>query len=246
MELRTKRRRLFFDIETSYCIGKFWRPGSKVFIPADNVIKQAGIICVCYKWEGEKQVYSLDWGAKKQDDKTPLSKFIEVANQADELVGHNGDKFDLPWIRTRCLFHGIEMFPHYSTIDTLKISRNKYRFPDNKLNTIANYLGIGAKISIEHGTWDKVILEKCNKALQNMVKYCKGDVVLLEKVYTELKKQTEPAMHYGAIFGQSRATCPECGSDDLKEVKTRTTKTGLRKIQVKCNTCGSYHSKTDR
>ena len=245
-ELVTKRRRLFFDVETSYCIGKFWRPGSKVFIPADNVIKQAGIICICYKWEGEKEVYSLDWGLKRQDDKHPLAKFIEIANQADELVGHNGDKFDLPWIRTRCLLHQIEVFPHYSTIDTLKISRSKYRFPDNKLNTIAKYLGIGTKLHTELGLWDRVILNKEEKALDYMVKYCKQDVILLEKVYNELKKQTEPKMHYGAIFGSDRGSCPECGSDDLTKVKGRTTKTGLRKIQVKCNTCGTYHSKTDK
>ena len=79
-----------------------------------------------------------------------------------------------------------------------------------------------------------------------MVKYCKQDVALLEKVYNELKKQTEPKMHYGVIFGQDRSTCPECGSDDLTKAKGRTTATGLRKIQYKCNTCGSYHSKTDR
>ena len=137
--LKTKRRRLFFDIETSYCIGKFWRPGSKVFISSDNIIKHASIICICYKWEGEKEIYSLDWGLNKQDDKSQLVKFIKVANQADEIVGHNGDKFDLPWVRTRCLLHKIEVFPKYKTIDTLKISRSKFRFPDNKLNTSAKY-----------------------------------------------------------------------------------------------------------
>lgn len=241
----TKRRRLFFDIETSYCIGKFWRPGSKVFISADNIIKQAGIICICYKWEGEKEVYSLDWG-KKQDDKTLLQKFVEIANQADELIGHNGDKFDLPWIRTRCLFHQIEMFPHYSTIDTLKISRSKYRFPDNKLNTIAKYLGIGTKLHTEMGLWDRVIINKEQKALDYMVKYCNQDVVLLEKVYKELKNQTLPQMHYGVIFGYDRRTCPECGSDDLVKAKGITTKTGLKKIQWKCKTCKYYHIKTDK
>jgi len=244
--LKTKRRRLFFDIETSYCIGKFWRPGSKVFIPADNVLKQASIICICYKWEDEKEVYELDWGVKKQDDKTLLQKFIEVANQASELVGHNGDKFDLPWIRTRCLLHHVEMFPTYSTIDTLKISRSKYRFPDNKLNTIAQYLGIGSKLRTEHGLWDRVILNKEKKALDYMVKYCKQDVCLLEKVYKELKKQTEPKMHYGVIFGEDRNSCPECGSDDLVKAGGKVTATGLKKIRFKCNTCGTTHLKTDK
>ena len=74
-------------------------------------------------WEGEKKVHFLRWD-KNQCDKTLLKEFIKVANDAHELVGHNSDMFDLPWIRTRCLFHNIDMFPTYTTIDTYKISKN--------------------------------------------------------------------------------------------------------------------------
>ena len=246
MNLLTKRRRLFFDIETSYCIGKFWRPGYKVFISASNIIKQAGIICIAYKWEDERQTYCLDWNINKQCDKKLLQQFIEIANQATELVGHNGDKFDLPWIRTRCLYHKIPMFPNYTSIDTLKISKGKFRFPDNKLNTIANYLGIGGKIRMTDADWDKVILEKHKPSLDKMIQYCKKDVLLLERVYSHLKTHVAPVSHYGVIFGSDRGSCPECGSDDLIKVNSRTTATGLKKIQLKCNTCGRYHSKTDK
>ncbi len=57
-------------------------------------------------------------------------EFIKVANDAHELVGHNSDMFDLPWIRTRCLFHNIDMFPNYTTIDTYKISKNHQKLQD--------------------------------------------------------------------------------------------------------------------
>ena len=244
--LKTKRRRLFFDIETSYCIGKFWRPGSKVFISSDNIIKHASIICICYKWEGEKEIYSLDWGLNKQDDKSQLVKFIKVANQADEIVGHNGDKFDLPWVRTRCLLHKIEVFPKYKTIDTLKISCSKFRFPDNKLNTIAKYLGIGTKLRTESGLWDRVIMDKDTKALDHMIKYCKQDVVLLEKVYNELQKQTEPKTHYGVVFGYDRTSCPECGCEDHIKVRVSVSSSGLRKRQLKCKECHKHFTITVR
>jgi DNA polymerase elongation subunit (family B) len=120
-----KPKRLFFDIETSPNIGFFWQAGYKKNIDYDNIITERAIICICYKWEGEKEVYSLTWN-KKQCDKIMLRTFIAVAEEADELVGHNGDKFDLAWIRTRCLFHGIEMFPKYTTLDTLKLSRSQF------------------------------------------------------------------------------------------------------------------------
>ena len=146
--LQTKRRRLFFDIETSPNIGLFWEAGFKKNITTDNIIRERAIICICYKWEDEKEVHSLQWDLR-QSDKAMLLKFIQVANQSSEMVGHNGDRFDLAWIRTRCLFHQIDMFPSYVTIDTLKIARSKFRFQSNRLNYIADFLGIGQKIKTE-------------------------------------------------------------------------------------------------
>ena len=78
-KLTTKRRRLFFDIETSPNIGLFWSAGFKQRIDYSNIIKERAIICICYKWEDEKDVYHLQWDAK-QNDKAMLQKFIEVAN----------------------------------------------------------------------------------------------------------------------------------------------------------------------
>ena len=241
----TKRRRLFFDIETSPNIGLFWSAGYKQQIDYSNIIEERAIICICYKWEDEKEVYALNWD-KKHSDKKMLEQFIEVANQATELVGHNGDKFDLSWIRTRCLFHKINMFPKYVTIDTLKVARSKFRFNSNRLNYIANYLGIGQKIKTEFDLWKSILLHDDPKAMEKMIKYCKMDVILLEKVFKYLNNHIEVKSHYGVLFGTDRGTCPECGSDDIIVNLRRTTATGIKKIMYRCNTCNKYHTKTDK
>lgn len=241
----TKRRRLFFDIETSPNIGLFWEAGYKKNIDYSNIIKERSIICICYKWEDEKEVYGLTWD-KKQSDKKMLQEFIQVANQATEMVGHNGDKFDLAWIRTRCLFHGIEMFPKYTTIDTLKVARSKFKFNSNRLNYIAGYLGIGSKIKTEFDLWKSILMDNDKVAMEKMVKYCKHDVVLLEKVFKHLNTHIESKSHYGVLFGAYRGTCPECGSDDLIRSTVRTTATGVVKVMLKCKTCNKYHTKTDK
>lgn len=244
-KLKTQRRRLFFDIETSPNIGLFWEAGFKKTISPDNIIKERAIICICYKWEDEKEVYSLNWDAK-QNDKTMLQKFIEVANLADELVGHNGDRFDLAWVRTRCLFHGIDMFPTYVTIDTLKTARSKFKFNSNKLDYIAKYLGVGRKIKTEFSLWKDIVLNKDGAAMVKMVKYCKQDVIVLERVFNALRSHMTPKVHYGVIFGQDRGSCPECGSDELIIVQRRVSASGLKKIQYQCKTCHKHHSKTDK
>ena len=242
---KTQRKRLFFDIETSPNIGLFWEAGFKKNIDYSNIIKERAIICICYKWEEEKEVYSLNWDAK-QNDKAMLQKFIEVANTATELVGHNGDKFDLSWIRTRCLYHSIEMFPKYTTIDTLKVARSKFRFNSNRLNYIADFLGIGQKIKTEYSLWKDIVLHKDKVAMAKMIKYCQKDVVLLEQVFNALKLHIEPKTHYGVLFGADRGSCPECGSDELIIQMRRTTATGVKKILFKCKTCFKIHSKTDK
>lgn len=243
--LKTKRKRLFFDIETSPNIGLFWQAGFKQSISYENIITERSVICICYKWEDDKEVHWLTWD-KKKCDKAMLQKFIAVANVADELVAHNGDKFDLPWIRTRCLLHGIELFPQYVTIDTLKIARQKFRFNSNRLNYIAQYLGIGSKIKTEFNLWKDVLLNNDRQALDKMVKYCQEDVRLLEKVYTKLKDHYPHKTHYGVIFGQDRGSCPECGSEDLVKSKRRVMAGGRVMIQYKCKTCFKTHSKTEK
>lgn len=241
----TKRKRLYFDIETSPNIGFFWQSGFKLNIGPQNIITERAIICICYKWEDEKETHSFTWDAK-QSDKKMLQDFIKIVNQADELVGHNGDKFDLAWIRTRCLFYGIDIFPTYKTIDTLKVSRSKFKFNSNKLNYIASYLGIGSKIKTDFDLWKNIVLKKDKTAMEKMVKYCKMDVVLLEKVHKKLSNHIEAKTHYGVKFGHHKGSCPECGSDDLVIKDRRILASGTIKIIFRCKTCGKYHNKTDK
>jgi DNA polymerase elongation subunit (family B) len=235
------KRRLFFDIETSPNIGFFWQSGYKIAVPYTNIIKERAIICICYKWADTKEVHSLQWDSN-QDDKQMLLDFVKIANEADELVGHNGDKYDLAWIRTRCLFHNIPMFPSYVTIDTLKQARSKFKFNSNRLDYIANFLGIGSKLETGFDLWKSIVLDDCETSMNKMVKYCKNDVVILEKVFNHLSQYVPHKTHYGVNLYDDRNCCPECGSKNININKYRTTATGLKKVQFVCVECGKYHT----
>jgi DNA polymerase elongation subunit (family B) len=235
-------KRLFFDIETSPNIGLFWEAGYKKNIDYSNIIKERAIICICYKWQGEKITHGLHWDSK-QDDKRMLIDFIKIANSADELVGHNGDRFDLAWIRTRCLFHGIDMFPSYTTIDTLKVARSKFRFNSNKLNYIAKFLGIGQKIQTDFNLWKGIVLEKDKEAMDKMVKYCKNDVILLEKVFSHLSVHIEPKTNVNSRLEDGRGNCPECGSNHIRIQQTKYVASGYKKVIYQCKSCYKYHNK---
>lgn len=231
------KRRLFFDIETSFNIGFFWRAGYKQAISPESIITERAIICISWKWEGDSKVYNLRWD-RFQCDKNMLEKFMAVLNKADEIIAHNGDRFDIKWLRTRCLKHGIPMFPKYVTLDTLKKAKSGFYFNSNKLDYIAKFLGVGKKMDTGGlDLWKDVILNNSRSALDKMVDYCDQDVRILEKVYNKLKNYVEHNINYATLAGLEPFACPECGSIDVRHRKTYTTRMGTKKHNITCTDC---------
>ena len=230
-------KRLFFDIETAPNIVYSWRVGYRIILPPDNIIQERKIICVCWKWEHKSKVYSLQWD-KDQDDKKLLEEFVKVCKEAEELVAHNGDKFDVKWLRTRCIYHRINFPDKVKTFDTLKKSRKGFRFNSNKLDYIAQFLKVGEKVKTGgFDLWVKT-MNGDKKALQEMVDYCKNDVVILEKVFNELEKYVEHNTHVGVVMGGDRWSCVSCGSKDVRFNGQTISKTGTVKFRMRCNDCG--------
>jgi len=233
--------RLFFDIETSPNIVLSWRIGRKISIDHSNLLKERSIICIGYKWEKDKKAHALKWD-KDQNDKEMLRTFVEIANQADEVVGHNGDQFDLPWIRTRCLFHGIPMFPSYKTIDTLQWARRRFYFNSNRLDYIGKYLGVGGKIKTEFDLWKKIVLEGNAAALNQMLEYCKRDVEMLQEVYEKLAAHVPHKTHVGVLNNKDKWTSPFTGTTRVELKSRKVTALGAKQFQMQCRDTGRYYT----
>lgn len=179
-------RRLFLDIETSPNIVTSWGIGRMITLSPENIIKERQVICVCWKWEGNLEVQELHWN--KGNDKTLIKDFAKIINSADEIVGHNSDSFDLKWLKGRALLHNVYIKNNYKTIDTLKLSRKHFKLNSNKLDYIAQYLGLGKKIPTGYDLWKDIIFKNDPVALEKMITYCKNDVILLEKIFNKIRK----------------------------------------------------------
>jgi len=213
-----------------------WATG-KQYVGPDNITKAHGIICIAWKWAGAKVTRCLTWD-EQRCDRTMLEEFVAVMHSADEVVTHNGDRFDTPWIRTRCVLHGIPMSPDFVSIDTLKASRSKLRFPmGNRLDSIARFLDLGRKMPTGFELWKRV-LGGDPAAKRKMVAYCKHDVALLEAVWERLMPYL-PAKMNRALH---RDECPECGSASVIVCKHRVTAQGYAKVQFQCKDCGKFHT----
>ena len=239
-----KIKRLFFDLETSPNIGFFWRAGYDQTIPHDNIIQERAIICACWKWEGARGVESVEW--RKGNDKQIVKTLLPILNEADEIIAHNGDRFDVRWFNTRCLVHGLDGRGDWRTVDTLKLARRKFMFNSNRLDYLGKLLlGEGKRETGGFRLWRDIVLKNCPKAMAKMVRYCKRDVVLLERVWSELRQYDKAKTHAGELAGNGRWSCPHCASEDVKKYKNKISAAGIRSYGMQCKTCGRYYSVSD-
>ena len=231
-----KPKRLFYDIETSYNLVKSWRIGFNLNINMNDIIQERAIITVAYKWAGEDEVTVLSWD--KGCDKKLLKEFMPILAEADELVGHNVDRYDTKFLTTRALKHGIKALPKYQSTDTLKIAKRHFMFNSNKLDYIAQFLDIGHKTK-HRGLemWDDIILRNDEKALEEMIEYNVQDVFLTEEVYTKLMEYSIPKVNHQVLTGEGKCGCPECGSKEATLVKTYATAAGTKSRLMNCNSC---------
>lgn len=231
-------RRLIFDLETSPNVALIWRPGYNLTVNSNAIVKERGIICMAWMWEGEKEIHSIHWNQDTQDDSRIAKKASELFAQADEIVGHNGDKFDIPWVRGRCLKHGYPISPRLVSQDTCALSRRLFNLNEHSLDYLAGYLGLGGKAPSGYDLWKNIVVKKCRKSMEKMVAYCKQDVKLLADVWAKMLPYVPAKSHVTGQLGE----CPECGSDALTIRKKRTTAAGHKQVQLQCQDCGKYHT----
>lgn len=231
-----KPKRLFYDIETSYNIVKAWRAGYNLTITPEDIIHERAIISIAYKWEGEDDVTVLTWN--KGCDKNVITEFVKVMGEADELVGHNIDRFDTKFVMGRALKHGILGLPKYQSTDTLKLARKHFMLNSNKLDYIAQFLGIGSKTKHRGmSMWDDIILRNDKNALEEMVEYNIQDVHLTEKVYKKLTEYSLPKVNHTSKQTGVTHACPECGNTEATLEKTYVSPSGSKTRLMSCNSC---------
>jgi DNA polymerase elongation subunit (family B) len=209
--LITNSRILVIDIETFPALMWGWGMFKQNF-GVEQIKEDPQIACVGYKWLGEKETYCLtNW---EMSQKEMLTETLKLLEECDAAISKNGARFDIPWIRTELLKHKIGVMPKLTHIDLEKAARAYFRFHSNKLEYIVKYLDIGRKVENEgFGLWRKV-MEGDPKARKRMVTYCKGDVIITERLYNEMGPHIE---NHPAIRALGSKACVFCGSTKTQQ-----------------------------
>ena len=232
-------RRLFWDVEVSHNVVLAFRAGYEQTIRPESILLERKIICIAYKFQGERTTHVLHWD-RNQDDRAMLVAFAKVAASADELVAHHGNRYDMPFFRTRCLVNGLDPLPDAKLVDTCKIAKGTFLFNSNKLDYISKLLGRNGKRKMELDDWRAILIDKDAKALAKMCSYCKTDVDELEGVYEKMARWVKPKSHVGVMNGKESHTCPHCGGDHSEYFRKRVSASGVVQHQRRCLTCKSY------
>lgn len=229
---------LFWDLETSLSIVSTFSLYPNA-IQHTNIIQDPFIMTASWKWIGQKTVHGIKLTSKEAkigDDRRLVKKIHKVIEEADVIVGHNGDKFDLRWLKGRALKHGLPPLSFVKTIDTLKVARKNFKLLSNRLDYLGKFLLDEGKYHTTSGLWIRS-LKGDSKALKEMLEYNKQDVVLLERVYEKLRPWTENHPNMSLIENKHDISCKACNSPNI--IKNGTTYTQARRYQkYMCKSCG--------
>jgi len=234
-------RILFFDIETAPSKGWFWQMWETNIIEVET---PGYMLSFAAKWLGDKQVlvYGLPdfpgYKAGVANDKRLVMRLAELFSEADVVVAHNGDRFDIITTNTRLVVNGLLPMTPAKSIDTLKVARQKFKFLSNKLDDLGNFLGAGRKTPhTGKDLWFRC-MKGDPKAWKTMKKYNQQDVLLLESVYGKIRPWMTNHPNMNLLLGKTHA-CPNCGSKNTQRRGVIVTR--VSKYQrYHCQSCGAW------
>lgn len=212
-------RTLLFDIETSLMPVAVFQLSGNEWISPENILSERHLISVCWRWLGEDKIHSVSllddpkrFARDPHDDLYVAKTFHKVLSEADVVVGHNSDYFDIKYLKTRMLVHGLPPLPPIASLDTYKVAKKHFMLASNKLDYVARLLKVGKKMDTPKGLWLDV-LRGDKKAIKIMIAYNKVDVDILEAVFKKLAPYMDNHTNR-ELFGGSG--CPRCGSTKIQ------------------------------
>lgn len=238
-----KPRVLFFDIETFANQAFVWGKYEQDVIAYN---KEWFMLSFAWKWLGESTTHVLSlpdfpmYKKDKENDLSLVSYLWTLFDEADVVIAHNGNSFDIKKANARFIFHKLPPPEPYKKVDTKLVAKRHFNFNSNKLDDLGNYFGLGRKINT--GGWE--LWEGCwkgdKKAWKKMTAYNKQDVILLEKVYLQMLPFMDNHPNIGLLNGDKEA-CPNCGSLNVQRRGTDPTRAGVKQRWF-CKDCPSWHS----
>lgn len=230
-----KPRILALDLETSPNVAHVWGLWQQN-VSIKQLLESTEVICWGARWVGEDEVMfaSVYHDGKKE----MLDQVWALVNEADAVMGWNSKGFDSKHLNREFLENGLMPPSPYLDLDLMLAVKAAFRFPSNKLDYVAQKLGVGAKVQHSgHELWIRCLANDPD-AWAEMKLYQIQDVDLLIDLYPKLLPWIKGHPNMGLYSGEL-SVCPNCGSHKLTAAGfARTGASTFRKYV--CEDCGKW------
>lgn len=231
----------FLDIEMSPDCAWVYGQGEH-YVSYEDIHIESQIISFCWKWKDSKKIIFADQSKNRRvkQDRKLLKKLWDLLDEADVIVGHNADGFDIKKIKAHLQLAGFPPPSPFRVIDTLKLAR-PFGYTSRSLKYLTHKLNKKFK-KMEHSRFPgKRLGIACylgvKEAWKENKQYNIFDVLSCEELfYTFLPWSPKVVLHPKKY---DKKIC-SCGSTEFKENGHAYTSTG--KFQrMKCKVCGKTH-----
>lgn len=221
----------FWDTEFTPNKGFFWGLWDQNIAPS-FIEESQRMLCYGVKTY-KKPVSVVD---ERVGRKEMLTQLRDELTGVDLLVSWNGAKYDTRMANRGFVKEGLTPPAPYKEVDLMRIVKQRFAFPSNKLDYVAQELGVGKKVDTGgFGLW-KGVMAGDEAAWKKMRRYQKQDVVLLEELFEILKpwiKMPHP------VTDKTGLACRNCGGVNLQSRGTAKTLQGVYP-RFQCTTCGTW------
>lgn len=236
-----KAKILISDIETSFIKFYGFSPYNK-YVHADNMIEDWFLLTTSSKWLHEEETIDFmltEEELLRRNDRRLAEEMWKLLDEADFVVFYNGVKFDRKKLNAKFMQYGLGLPSPYYLIDPYLTVKAQFGLTYSGLDAVCKILGIDGKLENEKGLWHKVMNGDMG-ALERMMKYNVNDIIILEKVYLELRPYMNRHPNIGLYINEDSCTCPVCGSEDLDWNLKSDYVTLVNRYQAfRCNNCNS-------
>lgn len=230
---------LLFDIETAPMEVYTWGIWKQTIYP-QMIKKPTSVLSWAAKWLFDSKIYSDNvtvGEAQERKDSSILQGIWNLLNEADIVIGHNANSFDVKRLNAR--FSVADMVPPmpYRVIDTLSVSKRVFSFTSFKLDDLMKEFGMGGKLDHDMKLWKQCVTGD-EEAMRKMVKYNENDVRILEDLYLKIRPWIKSHPNIALYIDTNNTLCTNCGNKDLVWNGHYFTPAG-RYQAFRCENCGA-------
>lgn len=231
---------LIIDIETSPHMAYVWGKW-KQNVGQNQWVKKSHIMSFCAKWLGKPEVVYQE--SRTEDDSKLVKSMFDLLDEADIVVAHNGQRFDLPRIIGRGVIHGYTPPSPYYIVDTLLVARKELGLESNTLENLCEMLNLPRKMTqrkfVGFSLWTECLAGN-EKAWKEMEEYNIQDVIALEALYLKLLPYMKNHPNVVRTEEGEKYACPKCGSENIQWRGYYYTRAGLCYKRFQCMDCGGW------